>query len=108
MLIMVSSTFDQRVFSLVSRVPKGKVTTYGEVARALGMRSPRAVGQALKRNDRPISIPCHRVIMSDGRIGGYMGCERSGRKARLLGKEWVTVKNGKIDLRRYFFRLKGA
>jgi methylated-DNA-[protein]-cysteine S-methyltransferase len=100
--------FDHKVFSLASRIPKGKVTTYGEVARAVGVNSPRAVGQALKRNDRPIVIPCHRVVRSDGLAGGYMGRARSGKKAALLRKEGVAVERGRIDLERYFFRLKGG
>jgi methylated-DNA-[protein]-cysteine S-methyltransferase len=98
-------TFDQRVFSLVSRIPKGKVTTYGEIARTLRVRSPRAVGQALKRNDKPIVIPCHRVVRSDGLVGGYMG-KWSKKKAALLRKEGVIVKRGRIDLGRYLFEFK--
>ena len=60
--------FDELVLSLTKQIPRGKVTTYGELARFLGdIKLARAVGQALKRNSEPIKIPCHRVVCSDGR-----------------------------------------
>ena len=69
------------------QVPKGKVTTYRELAHATGTRAYRAVGQALKNNPHPIDVPCHRVIKSDGRVGGYGGFSTSEKKALLLEKE---------------------
>lgn len=75
------------VYRLVGRVPKGKVTTYRAIARALGV-SPRFVAAALRANPRPIEVPCHRVVMSDGSLGGYSfgGPEA---KRRLLEAEGV-------------------
>jgi len=69
------------------------VTTYGEIARIL-RTSPRAVGQALRENPHPIKIPCHRVVKSDGRLGGYLGGVK--KKIVLLRKEGIEVKNKKI------------
>ncbi|MCS7215302.1 MAG: methylated-DNA--[protein]-cysteine S-methyltransferase [Thermodesulfovibrio sp.] len=64
------SDFDKRVLELIGKIPYGKTVTYSWIAKRLNT-SPRAVGQALKRNPLPIIIPCHRVIKSDGTIGGY-------------------------------------
>ena len=58
------------VYRLVMKIPRGKVTTYGAIARALGV-SPRFVAAALRANPRPVEVPCHRVVMSDGSLGGY-------------------------------------
>lgn len=62
--------FQKKVWSAASAVPRGRVVTYGELARALKCGSPRAVGQALKANPLPIVVPCHRVVASKG-LGGY-------------------------------------
>ncbi len=82
--------FQKRVYGLVKKIPKGKITTYKEIAKALNS-SPRAVGQALKRNPFPINIPCHRVIKSDGSLGGYKGKVNSKLKKELLEKEGVEI-----------------
>ena len=86
--------FQKKVFSIVARIPSGKVMTYNEIARKIDS-SPRAVGQALKRNPAPIKIPCHRVVCSDGRIGGYFGV-RYKEKIRLLEKEGWKIENNRI------------
>ena len=86
------------VLEIVNKIPKGRVMTYGEIAGQLGT-SPRAVGQALKRNTRPVAIPCHRVIMSDGSLGGYSGPGGVNRKAELLRSEGVIISE-KVPLRR--------
>jgi len=97
------SEFQTRVLELVSKIPKGKVTTYKEVARALGSpRSCRAVGNALARNPHPLEIPCHRVVRSDGKIGGYRFGRR--RKAKLLVDEGVEIRGGKVNLREHMFK----
>ncbi len=97
------SPFSQKVYQLVKKVPRGKVTTYKAIAQALNTKAYQAVGQALRRNlltphrtcsgAGPISkVPCHRVIKSNGTIGGFMG-KKSGkaiqRKINLLKKEGV-------------------
>jgi len=75
---------------LVRKIPKGKVTTYGMLARRLGT-SPRAIGQALKKNDKLITIPCHRVVKSNGELGGYV--KGAKEKKRLLESEEVDTNN---------------
>ena len=74
-----------------------------EIAEALNIKAYRAVGQALKRNKNPIIIPCHRVVKNTGEIGGYSG--KVKKKIILLEKEGIEIKNKKINLKKYFFRV---
>lgn len=81
--------FQRRVYLELLRVPRGKTVTYGELARRIGCRSAQSVGQALKRNPFATEVPCHRVIASDGTLGGFHG-QRMGEmieKKRALLKE---------------------
>ena len=98
--------FDERVWNLIRKIPKGKITTYKEIAKALNTKAYRAVGQALKRNPNPISTPCHRVVCSDGKLGGYGGRSKKGvdKKSKLLKKEGVEIKKGKINLEKFMRR----
>ncbi|WP_449462902.1 endonuclease V [Tardisphaera miroshnichenkoae] len=91
------------VWWLISNIPKGKVSTYGDVARALGdIRAARAVGVALSRNPYAPHVPCHRVIMSNGELGGYaLGQEK---KRELLVSEGVPIVNEKVVDERLFWR----
>jgi methylated-DNA-[protein]-cysteine S-methyltransferase len=96
-------SFQDQVLRLVSKVPRGKVTTYKELARAVGRpKAWRAVANALAGNPHPVKIPCHRVVRSDGAVGGY----RSGvrRKIELLSGEGVEIRERKVCLSRYLFR----
>src|SRR3989344_883087 len=92
--------FTEEVYWAVKKIPRGRVATYRQVAEALGRpRAFRAVGQALGRNSKLISVPCHRVVFSDGKIGGYVMGKK--RKTALLRSEGVKVSNGRIDLKRF-------
>jgi methylated-DNA-[protein]-cysteine S-methyltransferase len=80
--------FRQAVLRAAYRIPRGTVATYGSLARELGRaRAARAVGNALAANPFPLIVPCHRVIRSDGTIGGFTGGE--GIKRRLLEMEGI-------------------
>ncbi len=84
--------FENRVFEVARRIPAGRVATYLEVARQVGCASPRAVGQALRRNPFAPEVPCHRVIRSDGTLGGFhgeTGGERLEQKRSLLLAEGI-------------------
>lgn len=96
-------TFSQKVWTLTSRVPRGKVTTYGQIARKLKTRAYRAVGGALHRNPYAPVVPCHRVVGSDGRLTGF--AQGVARKRKLLASEGVSVSKGKVDLGTSFVRL---
>jgi len=96
-------TFDQRVWQLLKRIPKGKITTYKLLARALNCRGYRAVGNACHRNPYAPNIPCHRVVNSNGSLGGYGGGLR--KKKRLLKREGVIIKNNTIrNFEQYLFK----
>jgi methylated-DNA-[protein]-cysteine S-methyltransferase len=80
--------FQATVLQAARNIPSGSVRTYGQIAQAIGSpRASRAVGQALGRNPVPIVIPCHRVIASDGSLGGYSGGGGLQSKRFLLGLE---------------------
>lgn len=64
------NTFD-KIYQIVSKIPKGKVMTYKQVAEIAGVKNPRVVGFALRRNKNPKLIPCHRVVSSKGKLTGY-------------------------------------
>ncbi len=83
--------FQQRVLQETRRVPRGQVRTYMQIANSIGNpKAVRAVGQALRHNPIPIVVPCHRVVASDGTLGGYGGKMRDARKLSLLKLEGVT------------------
>lgn len=93
-------TFKQKIFTLLRKIPKGKVTTYKELSCAAGKpNAARAVGRILNSNPAPVKIPCHRVVHSDGRIGGYkLGAKK---KKALLKSEGIEIRGSKLDLKKY-------
>lgn len=96
-------SFADRCYRLLERVPAGKVTTYKEIARALGRNASRAVGNAMNRNPNAPRVPCHRVVRSDGKVGGYAFGQQ--RKIDLLRQEGVVVADGRIvDFSSLLFR----
>ena len=84
--------FQLKVWNYLKKIPKGKVKTYKEVARAIGMpKASRAVANACGKNPYPPKIPCHRVIRSDGGLGGYSGRGGIKQKLKLLRSENVAI-----------------
>ncbi|MFH1787191.1 MAG: MGMT family protein [archaeon] len=108
--------FNERCYAILRKVPKGKVITYKKIANALGTKAYRAVGNAmnknpycsqprtannnsnycLPRNRSSQNVPCHRVVKSNGEVGGF--AQGTKKKIQMLRKEGVEVNNGKIDL----------
>lgn len=89
--------FKEKVFSAVNMIPKGETMTYGKVAEIAGnSMAARAVGNILNKNKNLIIVPCHRVVRSDGRVGGYAGGTK--KKIKLLKSEGLEIKSGKIIL----------
>ncbi|MBI2175736.1 MGMT family protein [Candidatus Woesearchaeota archaeon] len=96
--------FSEKVWQLCRKVPKGKVTTYKEIAAAMKTKAYRAVGNALNRNPMTLFakgsiqkrdiVPCHRVVGSDGSLVGF--ARGLGKKAEMLRKEGIKVKNNKL------------
>ena len=87
--------FENKVLEELKKVPCGRITTYKDLARKIGYpRAARAVGNALNKNPFAPRIPCHRVIKSDGTIGGY--ARGRNEKVKLLKKEGINISNNKI------------
>jgi methylated-DNA-[protein]-cysteine S-methyltransferase len=95
---------DEKVYKKLLEVPKGKITTYKEIAKAVGLdNGQRVIGRIMNKNPYPIIIPCHRVIKSDGKIGGYAWGQKV--KTRMLSNEGIKIKKGKIlDLEKTIYR----
>jgi len=92
----------------MATIPRGKVTTYRLIAKKLETKAYRAVGNACRNNPYAPKVPCHRVVKSDGTIGGFAG-KTSGKtvqnKVELLRKEGVQVIDGKIvDFEKVLFK----
>ena len=98
--------FSDKVYALCKKVPKGRVTTYGQIGKKLGKGMIyRAVGVALNRNPHSPKVPCHRVVKSDGTIGGF--AHGIKKKISMLKKEGVLVKKNKIvDFEKKLYKYK--
>jgi methylated-DNA-[protein]-cysteine S-methyltransferase len=101
----VENSFNQKVWNLTKKIPKGRITSYLEIARAFGNPGlARAVGNALNKNTQILKIPCHRVVKSNGEVGGYaLGTDK---KVKYLRAEGVIVVDGKVDLKKYLYHYK--
>ena len=89
--MLVGTKFQIKVWNELKKIPRGEVRTYKEIAIAIGKpNSARAVANACGKNPRPIEIPCHRVIKSDGSLGGYSGKGGVSAKYKLLKKEGIS------------------
>ena len=95
---------EKKIYRKLLQVPSGKITTYKELARSVGLENgQRVIGQIMKKNPFPVIIPCHRVVKSNGEIGGY-GYGISIKKSMLV-KEGISIKNNKIkNFQKTFFR----
>ena len=97
-------SFNEKCYDILRKVPKGKVTTYGEIARALGTKAYRAVGNAMNKNPYAPRVPCYRVVGSNGKMVGF--ADGVSKKIKMLKAEGVEVVEGKVDLDKYFFGLR--
>ncbi len=95
----------ERVWEALRRIPRGRVTTYGEIARHPGTRAVRTVATAVGRNPYAPAVPCHRVVRADGQIGRYSGGEGAATRIALLADEGVKVQRGRIvDFEQRYWR----
>lgn len=95
--------FFDKVYKICKLIPKGKVSTYKDVAEAIGTNAYRAVGKALNKNPYK-DVACWRVIDSKGNLHGF--AHGLKKKAEMLRKEGVEVRNNKVDLKKYFYSFK--
>lgn len=94
----------EKIYAVVSRIPKGKVLTYQQVARVCSIKNPRVVGFAMHANKNPQAVPCHRVVGVNGELRGYA---RGGvtKKKEILKREGVFfLDNNCVDLKRSLFQ----
>ncbi len=97
--------FFDKVYELVRKVPEGKVTTYGEIARALGTRDARRVGHALHANPSGDTTPCHRVVTKDGKLSESYAFGGSIEQYAKLQEEGITfLDRTHVDLSKHLFR----
>lgn len=102
-----SASFFQRVFNQVKRIPVGYVTTYGAIAKIMGTKDARRVGHALHANTNPTTIPCHRVVFSDGRLApsyAFGGPDEQKKRLELEGIEFTETNS--VDLSKYGYHFK--
>ena len=94
--------FSAQCYQLVSKIPKGKISTYKEIGLTLNTKAYRSIGRIMAKNPHLIDVPCHRVVKTDGYIGGYaLGMMK---KIELLQDEGLIIKNNRIvNYKNYMF-----
>lgn len=96
------TSFADKIYKIISFIPRGQVSTYQAVARALNNpHASRAVGNALNKNPYAPKVPCHRIIRSNGEVGGF--ASGTAKKIAILKKEGIIIKKGRIDLKKYLY-----
>ena len=94
----------ERVYLVTKSIPKGKVLTYGRVAKIAGLTNPRLAGTILHKNPDPENISCYRVVNSRGQLAKKFAFGGLNGQAQKLKSEGVEVKNGKVDLTKYLWK----
>lgn len=104
----MSSIFAEKIYQILRSVPRGRVTTYAWLAKQINSKAYRAVGSALSKNPYAPMVPCHRVVCSDGAIGGFMG-KKDGptvmKKKKMLEAEGIIFQGDRVkDFEKVIFR----
>lgn len=96
-----TKSFKELVYDVTNQIPKGKVATYGQIARLMGKpKAARAVGMCMRTNPNAPHTPCHRVVSSDGKLTGYSAGEGVITKKKMLLAEGVHFIGKSVDLSR--------
>ncbi|MBW7955513.1 MGMT family protein [Patescibacteria group bacterium] len=94
-------SFKEEVYALTSQIPKGKVVTYGQLAKMVGKpKAARAIGMCMRTNPNAPIVPCHRVVAADGSLTGYSAGQGILTKREMLKAEGVFFNGEKVDLSR--------
>lgn len=93
----------EKVYEIVAKIPRGKVSTYKQIAKIAGIKNPRLVGHYLHKNIDPKKIPCHRVVRSDRKLGSNYAFGGMKKQKELLEKEGIKFDGEKIDLKKYLY-----
>ena len=94
----------EEVYKKLKEIPRGKIITYKELAKSVNSKAYRTIGTILKTNIDLKNIPCYKVIKSDGGIGKYQKGIKN--KIKLLKRDGIKIKNNKIDLKKYLYKMK--
>lgn len=92
----------EKIYEIVSGIPKGKVVTYGDIAAVLGI-NPRVIGYALHANKNDQTVPCHRVVFKDGSLASGYAFGGKDIQRKLLASEGVNFTGEKVDLKTSLF-----
>lgn len=97
------SKFSEQVYKLTKKIPKGKVVTYGQIAKALGnYKAFRAVGNTLHKNPFAPKVPCHRVVNQEGMLAKNFGNGGAKSQQKILESEGIIFHTqGRVDLHKY-------
>ena len=95
-IIELIMLFSEKVYEIVKHVPKGKVITYKKIAEKLDCKCYQLIGQIMAKNPYYPQVPCHRVVKSNGEVGGFKGNKENKEKIGLLEKEGIIIKEDKI------------
>lgn len=92
-----------KVYEFLKKVPKGNITTYLELAKASKLH-PRTVGLLMSKNKDPVRIPCYKVVRSNGMFGGYSAKGGIKTKIKLLKRDGIEIRKGKVNLKKHLFK----
>lgn len=92
-------SFAEKVYQITKQIPKGKVATYRDIAHQLKCRAYRVVGSALNKNPHAPIVPCHRVINSNGNLGGFASGLK--KKIKMLKQEGISIERNKINVEKF-------
>ena len=90
--------YQEKILNFLAKIPKGKVATYGQAAKATGTGSPRMVGRVLHNNPDPKRFPCHRVVFKDGGLAKNFAFGGEKRQRMLLKNEGISFVGNKVDM----------
>jgi methylated-DNA-protein-cysteine methyltransferase-like protein len=96
----------QKIYNLIKHIPEGKVVTYGQLSKALGINSPQLVGRMLHENKAPKEYPCHRVVFADGSLSekyAYGGEEEQMKKLKKEGVKFSRADEDKVDMKKSLY-----
>lgn len=97
--------YKTKVYELLAKIPKGKVVTYGQIAKKFNIKSARLVGRILHINEDPVKFPCYKVVFSDGRLTpGYAAGGLAAQKKH-LERDGIKVVGNKVDLSIYRYEI---
>jgi len=93
----MATALQKRVWQKLNEIPKGRVTTYKLLAKAINSKAIRAVASAVGKNPYAPKTPCHRIVLSNGKLGGYTHPRGVAKKVELLEGEGIKIKDSKIE-----------